>query len=98
MKTIDAVMELNATVAGMRTDLTRLVKTVEGNGKVGLCERIATVENNLNDLHDEHRRIQGGKKENQVREWGREDKVFTGVVVLIIATAVDIVLKLTGVL
>lgn len=98
MKTIDAVMELNATVAGMRTDLTRLVKTVEGNGKVGLCERIATVENSLGDLHEEHRRIQGGKKEVQVRAWGREDKIFTGVVVLIIATAVDIALKLTGIL
>lgn len=93
MKTLDVVMELKEDVAGMRTDLTRLVKTVEGNGKVGLCERINIVENSVSLISKEHTAQQEDKKEGADRKNNIADRIWIGVVLLILTTVVNIVVQ-----
>lgn len=61
----EAEIKLLQDVAVIKDKVSGLDKSVNGNGKPGLCDRVTTVENSVNDHLKEHKKEQDEEKDEE---------------------------------
>ena len=92
-KTIDLLAEIKEQVALLKQSSARLVTFIEGNGKLGLLDRVNIIENCIEDQRVEKEKEEAIKK----RRMENNDKINIALVVFIITNAIiifkDIILK-----